>query len=467
MRNRGSGTSSNADASVDQRIMATALPAMMNLAIIPVVSSVEAMWIGRMGDAAMIGAQSAASTAYLTVFYLLGFVPTMAAPVVAALLGGNKKDEARKSIGETLGLCVILGALATVYVCCIDPAAVLRLAMGGGGEAKTAVAVHALSYLRWKAACLVPMLVNAASFAAFRGALDTRTPMKVTLASGVVKLALDPLLIVACNMGMVGAPMASLVAETLAAIVNVALLVRRGLLPLKLRIRTLLPTWNTTLKPLLTGGTAMILRQLAINVCTLAMSRRAQAIGAGVEAAAYGIAMNIYTIGFVVHVALQGAAAALIPSEYARRGKADARKMADRLFQWSVVTGICLGVLQQLALPLLLPLFTTLPEVREAVKAPALVASLLHVVNGPRFVAEGEMIGLRSFRDLTAITVVGTSLLVACLQYTSLGQTLQGVMLANLVFCSYQTIALVSHYWAVGELRRSKKGEEKKQEKEE
>jgi len=419
------------------------------------------MWIGRMGDALALAGQSAACTAYLTVFYLLSFLPTMAAPMVARLIGGRKKNEARQAIGETLSMCVLLG-LAGTFLLALRPMSVLRLALSGP---ESPAAGHALSYLKWRALCMIPMLINATGFAAFRGSLDTRTPMKVTLVASALKVLLDPFLIFYCNMGVIGAPISSLITEIVASILNTHLLVRRKLLDIS-SWRKLVPRWKSTFVPLLSGGLVMMIRQIAINVCTLVSSQRAQSLGsavsgagAGVEAAAYGVTMNIYTIGFVVHVAMQGAAASLIPAEWAKHDGSvvHAQRVADRLFQWSLLTGVSLGVVQYALLPFLVPLFTTLPEVRAAIRAPALIVSLLHVVNGPRFVAEGEMIGLQSFRDLTGITVVGMLVLVGCLK-GKLGQSLQGVMMANLVFCSYQTMALFWHYWRVGKLRRSNSG---------
>lgn len=200
----------------------------------------------------------------------------------------------------------------------------------------------------------------------------------------------------------------------------------------------------------------MIVRQIAINVCTLASSRYVQSIDqTGVSAAAYGILNQIYTIGFVVHVAMQGAAAAIIPSELAKSGERKAQSIANRLFSWSIITGFTLGLVQTIALPYLLNLFTPLKDVQNAIRAPAFVTSVLHAVNGPRFVGEGEMIGLGNFRDLTLITVFGMFILLGSLR-SSLGKSLEGIMIANLIFCTYQTISLVLHYLFVGKLSRRK-----------
>mmetsp|Transcript_25126 Transcript_25126/g.28957 ORF Transcript_25126/g.28957 Transcript_25126/m.28957 type:complete len:556 (-) Transcript_25126:48-1715(-) len=433
----------------NQLILQTAVPAMMNLAIAPLVSSVETMWIGRMGDALALAGQSAASTAFLTCFYFLSFLPTIAAPMVASSFGAGKHDETRKKISETLSMCNILGLLGMLLMT-LQPRFVLRMVLAADAPAMTV----AIPYLRLRALSMIPALVTATGFAAFRGTLDTKTPLKISAGASVIKLLLDPLFIFKSPFLAAGATLATFCSEVFASIMNVVTLSKRNLIEFKLVSK---PPARDVLVPLLTGGGVMAIRQIAINLCTIASSRYALGIGkdGGISAAAYGIVMQIYTIGFVVHVAMQGAAAAIIPSELAKSGDRKAQNVADRLFGWSMLTGLTLGLLQYFAVPHLIPLFTTLPAVQEAVRKPAVISAILHVVNGPRFVGEGQMIGLKSFRELTAITCVGMCILLGFLK-SSLGQSLEGVMISNLIFCSYQTVALLIHYFMFGKLSRKR-----------
>merc|ERR1712166_314614 len=70
-----------------------------------------------------------------------------------------------------------------------------------------------------------------------------------------------------------------------------------------------------SLLPLLSGGAALFLRYLALNVGFLVATRRAQLLDpSGVSGAAYGITMQIYSVGIIALVGMQYAAAALVPS---------------------------------------------------------------------------------------------------------------------------------------------------------
>eukprot|EP00549_Striatella_unipunctata_P026066 CAMPEP_0118719848 /NCGR_PEP_ID=MMETSP0800-20121206/29752_1 /TAXON_ID=210618 ORGANISM="Striatella unipunctata, Strain CCMP2910" /NCGR_SAMPLE_ID=MMETSP0800 /ASSEMBLY_ACC=CAM_ASM_000638 /LENGTH=185 /DNA_ID=CAMNT_0006627361 /DNA_START=537 /DNA_END=1094 /DNA_ORIENTATION=+ len=176
----------------------------------------------------------------------------------------------------------------------------------------------------------------------------------------------------------------------------------------------------------------------------------------GVAAAAYGIVMQMYTVGFVAHVAMQGAAAALVPSSLARSGRKEARVVADRLYLWSLLVGLFIGMAQYFSLPYLIPLFSTLPEVQEAVRVPSTIACIIHVINGPRFAGEGILLGLGCFRDLTLVTVMGISIMVSTLA-SPLGKGLEGIMWCNLIFCAYQAISLCGHYSFFGPLSQRKR----------
>lgn len=265
----------------------------------------------------------------------------------------------------------------------------------------------------------------------------------------LVNLVLDPLLIFFTPLGVVGAGVATAFAETLSGAVYVKLLLRRKLVTLRQMLR---PPAFQSLVPLILGGASMLGRQVALNVGFVCAARRAQIMDpTGVSAAAYGIVMQIYVVGIVMLVAMQGTAAALVPSTMAKSGVADARRVADRLFTWCTIVGVLLGATQYVLLPWLVPVFSTLPAVQEAIRSPALIASLLHVVNGPVFAGEGVMLGLGCYRDLMLMTAVGIGIMVACLA-SPLGRALNGILLSFLAFSSFQAVAAVVHYLKIGPL---------------
>ena len=103
-----------------------------------------------------------------------------------------------------------------------------------------------------------------------------------------------------------GAAVATALAETTSGIIYLKLLLKRKLANLRDILR---PPSLRSLMPLILGGASMLGRQLALNIGFIFAGRRAQSLDpSGVSAAAYGIVMQMYIVGVVVHVALQGTA---------------------------------------------------------------------------------------------------------------------------------------------------------------
>jgi len=198
----------------------------------------------------------------------------------------------------------------------------------------------------------------------------------------------------------------------------------------------------------------MLLRQLTLNVAFVSAARRAQVLDpTGVSAAAYGITMQIYSLGVVAHLGVQATAAALVPSARAISGDDAARDVADRIFAWGSILGIILAAVQLFALPKITPWFSPLPEVQNAVKGPAAISSFIHLVNGLVFAGEGCMLGLGQFRDLSLLTTLGVGVMVGCLA-SPLGKTLNGVLLSLAMFNLVQGVAVTLHHVRVSPLRR-------------
>jgi putative MATE family efflux protein len=442
---------------VDRRILSTALPSMLNMAVVPIVNSVDTFWVGRLGVTLALAGQSAANQAFFSLFFLVSFLPTITAPLVAAAVGSGDMEEARNKVCEAMFLANFLGLIGTVMLVGF-PQTSLGLVL----SQDSAAMAYAVPYLRFRAISMIPALISSTGFASYRGLLNTVTPLKVSLATNLFNLVADPLLIFGLpfgpfralkGMGVSGAAIATAAAESLSGMVYLRLLIRRKLVSISQVFKV--PAWNS-IKTIVQGGSAMLLFQLVLNVAFLTAARRVQAMDpTGVSAAAYGIVMQIYSIGVVCHLGIKASAATLVPSERITKGDDAARQMADKIFVWGSILGVFLGIAQMALLPVLIPLFTTIPEVREATRVPALISSLIQFVNGPLFAGEGVMVGLGTFKALTSCTILGAGLMVSCL-CSPLGKSLNGVFISLAAFNVIQAAAMVFHHLKMGPLKRSK-----------
>ncbi len=121
----------------------------------------------------------------------------------------------------------------------------------------------------------LPSIVSVLGYSAFRGALDTVTPLRISLFSTVFHAILDPILMFQFNMGIAGAAWAALISEVVSALAYITMLSRRNLICATTLLR--LPEMKK-LKPLLQGSAALQLRNVALNLTFLGVTRATQAI---------------------------------------------------------------------------------------------------------------------------------------------------------------------------------------------
>jgi multidrug resistance protein, MATE family len=302
---------------------------------------------------------------------------------------------------------------------------------------------YARPYLIIRAFAFLPSLISVVGFSAFRGTvcasevwfgrkvianslllqpvillgiLDTATPVKISAFANIFNAILDPILIFSLAMGVGGAALATLAAEVISAVIYIYLLRKRDMI--KLRKIFKLPSWKK-LEPLLKGGFALQLRNVALNITFLAVTRVTQSIDkTGVGAAAHAMAIQVFQIGGIVLLALSTVAQTVVPNDMVQKfdekrqkmvgGPQSARSSVNRLMSWGFILGILLGSLQILLLPLLQKV-TPLQEVRDAARIPAYLASVYQIINGLVFIGEGVMVGTGSFLQLSLSTVVATT----------------------------------------------------------
>jgi len=279
---------------------------------------------------------------------------------------------------------------------------------------------YAKPYLLIRAFAFLPSIISLIGFSAFRGVLDTVTPVKISSFANIFNALLDPILIFTLAMGVPGAALATLAAEVISAVAYLYLLRKKEMIRWSKVFR--LPSW-AKVQPLLKGGAALQLRNVALNLTFLAVTRVTQSIDeTGVSAAAHAMAIQTFNLGGFVLLALSTVAQTVVPNELVvkkdKKGNAisggvlDCRTLVNRLMAWGFILGVVLGGLQIGLLPVITK-STPLKEVRDAALMPSILASVFQVMNGLVFIGEGVMVGCGNFLQLSLSTIVAT---IGCLQ---------------------------------------------------
>ena len=432
---------------MDKDLIKISLPVIANFAIGPLVGAVDLFWVNRMGSALAVAGQAAANQVFSSAFWFTSFLPSVTATLVAKQHAKGDKEATQDAICQALFVGFFIAIIGTPLMYFKSDAALSSVLQ------KTAPAMqYAKPYLLIRAFAFLPSLISLVGFSAFRGILDTKTPVKISAFANIFNALLDPILIFTLAMGVPGAALATLAAEMISAVIYLTLLSTRKLISWRKLFRP--PSW-ASLEPLLKGGLALQLRNMALNLTFLAVARTTQTIDqSGVAAAAHAMAIQTFQIGGIVLLALSTIAQIMIPNAMIERfdkksdttigGLRYAKATSNRLMSWGFVLGCALGSLQILLLPAMFKA-TPLQEVRDAAKLPAIIASILQIINGLVFIGEGIMIGTGSFLQLSLSTLIATAGCLWALWFFPPKVGLTGVWLGFAVFNMLRLVGVYIH----------------------
>jgi putative MATE family efflux protein len=366
---------------------------------------------------------------------------------------GNQEG-LQDAVCQALFIGCIMALIGTPLIF-LNPEKVLSVVLKDGAPALE----YAKPYLLIRSFAFLPSLISLIGFSAFRGILDTVTPVKISLFANLLNLIMDPLLIFSAALGVPGAAMATLSAELISAIAYLSILRRKNMIRMRKIFK--LPAWEK-LEPLLKGGLALQLRNFALNLTFLAVTRVTQSIDdTGVAAAAHALSIQTFQIGGIVLLALSVVAQTVVPNEMVEKydpetkrtsgGPVAAKAIVNRLMSWGLILGSVLGILQLLILPLLHQ-STPLQEVREAARLPSILASIYQAINGLVFIGEGVMVGCGNFMQLSLSTVFATAGCLWALNVFPQKYGLTGVWIGFGVFNSMRLLGVWLHYSRNGPL---------------
>lgn len=403
----------------DGAIAALAIPALGTLAIDPLISIIDTIWVSKLGTSSL-AAIAIASAVFGAVFAVLGFVHVTITPLVAGEVGRNNLPQAggvtKGAFVVSVGIGVVVAGVAVLLA---EPVVEL---FGASGD----VLAQAVSYLQIRMLALPAMLVAMVGHGVYRGHQDTRTPLYVTIAMNVVNLVLDPILIFGLGMGIVGAAWATVIAQSIAATAFLVLMFGRDRSKLGLNGR-IGDARGIEVSTILVKGWPMMVRSMALLFALTATTVAAARIGVA-EVAAHQIAFQLWLFLAFVLDSLAVAAMAMIGMDLGRKDTAAARDLAHRMLALGLMMGAVLGLGLAIAEPFLAGLFSADVPVSEGLSSIVWIVVLLQPITALVYVWDGITIGASAFRFMAVTMVCGAAVTVLCLAL--IGDTLTGVWLS-------------------------------------
>jgi putative MATE family efflux protein len=136
---------------------------------------------------------------------------------VSISLGANRKEDAHRSIGSAVLLCIIISLVLTaIYL--IFQEQILTMF---GGKVNEETYHHAREYFFWITLGVPFYMFGQAMNPIIRSDGSPKFAMASTLAGALVNIILDPIFIFACKWGMMGAAVATVLGQVLTAVLAI------------------------------------------------------------------------------------------------------------------------------------------------------------------------------------------------------------------------------------------------------
>ena len=233
---------------------------------------------------------------------------------VSISLGANRKDDAHRSIGNAILLCIVSSVILTVlYLLLMDP--ILTL-FGGKVNEETYACAH--EYFFWITLGIPFYMFGQAMNPIIRSDGSPKFAMLSTVLGAITNIILDPIFIYPMRMGMKGAAIATVIGQILTAALSIWYLFHMKAVKLE---RRSFGIWWSLMRRFLVLGITSFLSQISLVVSMAAVQNMCTKYGAmdeifgqpeyaQIPLAVLGIVMKFFQIAISIAV---GMAAGCIP----------------------------------------------------------------------------------------------------------------------------------------------------------
>lgn len=272
---------------------------------------------------------------------------------VSISLGANRKEDAHRSVGNAVLLCLISSVVVTaIYLIFMDP---ILTAFGGRVNEETFACAR--EYFFWITLGIPFYMFGQAMNPIIRSDGSPQFAMVTTVAGAVTNIILDPIFIFPLKMGMMGAAVATVIGQILTAVLSVWYLFHMKALRLE---RSSFRLRGALMRKFLPLGITSFLSQASLVVSMAAVQNMCtkygamdpvfgQAAYAQIPLAVLGIVMKFFQI--VISIAV-GTAAGCIPVVGYNIG-AQRKDRAKTLFTYLLITEAAVGFVALLIVELL------------------------------------------------------------------------------------------------------------------
>lgn len=388
------------------RMFRIAVPMMLSHITVPLLGLVDATVIGRLGDAALLGAVALGAAVFDYLFWTFGALRMGTAGMTAQAVGAGDP----RGVSETLARAFAVGgAIGLLLVVLQVPIAWAAFAVIGASDAVNAAFAEYFAIRIWAAPVT---LMNYALLGTLTGRGRTDLGFLTQVVQNLANVALTIFFVVGLEWGVGGAALGTVLAETIGLALGLVLVVRLGDNPLRARRAALLDP--VALKRMLAVNGDIMIRTLALMTAFLVFQSMGARSG-DVTLAANAVLYNVFLIGGYFLDGFATAAEAIGGQAYGAKRPRAFRRAAGIAILWAHVFGALLSALFYLGGGAFIDFVSTDPQVRETARLYLAFAALTPLAGALAFAHDGVYIGATWTAALRNTMLVAFGLYLALL----------------------------------------------------
>ncbi len=407
-------------------VLALALPMTLANVTTPMLGFVGAAVIGRLGDAALLGAAALGAVIFDALFWSFGTLRMATAGLTAQAVGARDDREVDRILARTLAAGVLIGLLLVVLQW---PVGQVAFAISGASDA---VRAGLATYFHIRILSAPFVLANYGVLGSVLGRGRTDLGLLLQVAINLMNIGLTLALVLGLGLGLAGAALATVCAEALGLGLGLFVLARLGSRPFRVRLRELRDA--AALRRTLSVNLDVILRTLALITGIVLFS----ALGArqgDVVLAANSVLWNLFLIGGFFLDGFATAAETLCGRAVGARDADAFHTGASLSLRWCLGFGLGVSLLSLAGGHAFIDVVTTNGPVRDTARAYLILAALAPLAAAAPFAYDGIYIGATWTRAMRNLMLGALAVFIAALtlvQAFDLGNL--GLWLAFVIF---------------------------------
>ncbi len=263
---------------------------------------------------------------------------------VSLSLGGGRDEDAHKSIGSAIILCILCSVVLTaVYLIFMEPILTLF-----GGKVNEETYACAKEYFFWISLGIPFYMFGQAINPIIRSDGSPKFAMAATLAGAATNLVLDPIFIYPLHMGMMGAAVATVLGQILTAGLSIWYLFHMKAVHLH---KTSFGLFGGLMRRYLAMGITSFLSQIALVLSMAAFQNMCTKYGAldpvfsqaeysQIPLAVMGIVMKFYQIAISIAIGMAAGCIPVVGYNIGAGRKDRAKKLFTYLLLWELGIGL-------------------------------------------------------------------------------------------------------------------------------